>query len=169
MSAKPPYWRYWRISMGLRVAAVLLLAGGAAAHGLGAPVSVLFIGLGLMAVCLIAAFLLVGVFTTKARQDNYGVRVRTGDPGLDQPLNADVARKVREAGAPAPGGWKRTSLFILAIVLFWPAAIAIVIVASSGHRTPLEWGAAVLLPLLCIGAGADALHLKLAADRGARY
>ncbi|MDR0344279.1 MAG: hypothetical protein LBI49_14445, partial [Nocardiopsaceae bacterium] len=99
MSAKPPYWRYWRISMGLRIAAVLLLFGGGVAHGLGAPVSVMFIGLGLMAVCLIAAFLFVGVFSTKARQDNYGVRIRTGDPGQDQVLNADVARKVREATA----------------------------------------------------------------------
>lgn len=169
MSAKPPYWRYWRISLALRIAAVFLLVGGGVAHGLGAPVSVMFIGLGLMAVCLIASFLFVGVFSTKARQDNYGVRIRTGDPGQDEALNADVARKVREATAPAPGGWKRTSLFILALVLFWPAVIAIAIVASSAHPTPLEWGAAVLFPLLCIGAGADALHLKLAADRSARY
>lgn len=152
--SKPSYARFWNAAMGWRVAAIVMIIAGVASRGLGASFAVFFIFLGLMVVCLVVSIVSTAGMARKAAQDNYGVRIRTGDSGRDQMLNAELSKRSAEMdGHRRPG--KEWALFAVTIVLFWPAIIAIVIAVTGASASPVKWTAAAAFTLLFILSGTD--------------
>ena len=161
--SKPSYWRYWHISLGWRIAAPLVLIAGVIARGAGAPMSVFFIGMGLMVVCLAVSVYFAAVLEKKSRQDNYGMRIRTGDPQRDRILNAEAARRTEEeiSKIRPPRMWP----VVLTIIFFWPAVFSIVFVVTSANPSTTKWVAAVLFPLLFLWSATELVRLNLPSRR----
>lgn len=161
--SKPSYWRYWHISLAWRIAAPVVLIAGALARGAGAPMSVFFIGMGLMVVFLAISVYFAAVLEKKARQDNYGVRIRTGDPERDRVLNAEASRRTEEQISKMKPSvmWP----VVLTVIFFWPAVVSIVLVVTSANPSTIKWAAAVLFPLLFLWSAVELVRLNLPSRR----
>jgi hypothetical protein len=161
--SKPSYWRYLHMSLAWRIAAPVVLIAGAIAHGAGAPMSVFFIGMTLMVVCLVVSVYFGVVLEKKARQDNYGVRIRTGDPEQDRVLNAEVARRSQEeiSKTRPPRMWP----VVLTVIFFWPAVFSVVIAVTSAHPSTITWVAAALFPVLFVWSAVELVRLNLPSRR----
>ena len=97
------------------------------------------------------------------------MKFRTGDPERDRALDQALSERLQTWERTQPrASWKPWGLLILAIVLFWPSVIALAIVATTAKPSPVEWGVAVLLPLLFICSVADWVHVYLAEKQPAR-
>lgn len=145
--SKPSWAHHFDAGLRWRLAAVVMIIIGVAARGFGASVSVSLVFAGLAVVCLVVSAGLAVAFSKKARQDNYGIRIRTGDAGRDEQLNAELTSRTQAKAAQQRPG-KEWGLLVLTIVLFWPALIAVAVLATSANPSPVMWAVAVVLVLL---------------------